>query len=245
MTQKAPKPPKAAGQAKTTWQTIQGAMVDLFVLALMLAAAGFGGYFWGTHQKLAVVDLVPPGTPGAREAVSQTAGTKAPAATSSASAAATTSTTTPSGGSANNGSGSTDSAADNAASSASTSTPKPAAKHTGKLKYWVSSSGTRLIGYAVSVTVNGQPVDNFFAPGKQVDITDLVKKGKNSVDFDAKVLEDKFNQHKGDETAVMTVSIDCGPAISESVKPADVLVSYKRNAAETENYTDQKSFTVE
>jgi hypothetical protein len=190
---------------------------------------------------LAVVDLVPPGTPGAREAVNQVGATKAPedagnvAASKATTASVSTSAATKP----------TDSTADSGTSSTTSSTAKTPAKHPGKLKYWVSSSGTRLIGYAIAVTVNGQPVDNFFAPGKQVDITDLVKKGKNSVDFDAKVLEDKFNQHKGDESAVMTVSIDSGPAISENVKPADVLVSYKRNAAESENYTDQKSFTVE
>jgi cytoskeletal protein RodZ len=237
MTQKPQKSAAVPGK-KSTLQVIKGALVDLFVLALLLAAAGFGGYFWGTHQKLAVVDLVPPGTPGAREAVNQIGATKAPESASASQATPATSSST---------SKSTDSTAASSSSSSSTPTSvaKTPAKHTGKLKYWVSSSGTRLIGYAIAVTVNGQPVDNFFAPGKQVDITDIVKKGKNSVDFDAKVLEDKFNQHKGDDSAVMTVSIDSGPAISENVKPADVLVSYKRNAAETENYTDQKSFTVE
>jgi hypothetical protein len=241
MTQKPQKPAAVPGK-KSTLQVIKGALVDLFVLALLLAAAGFGGYFWGTHQKLAVVDLVPPGTPGAREAVNQVGATKAPDSAGNASASQATTTTSASSSSANK---STDSTADSSTSSTTSSAAKTPAKHAGKLKYWVSSSGTRLIGYAIAVTVNGQPVDNFFAPGKQVDITDMIKKGKNSVDFDAKVLEDKFNQHKGDESAVMAVSIDCGPAISENVKPADVLVSYKRNAAETENYTDQKSFTVE
>jgi hypothetical protein len=240
MTQKPQKSAAVPGK-KSTLQVIKGALVDLFVLALLLAAAGFGGYFWGTHQKLAVVDLVPPGTPGAREAVNQIGATKAPEDAANVTASKATTASASSSGATK----STDSTADSGTSSTTSSAAKTPAKHTGKLKYWVSSSGTRLIGYAIAVTVNGQPVDNFFAPGKQVDITDMIKKGKNSVDFDAKVLEDKFNQHKGDDSAVMTVSIDCGPAISENVKPADVLVSYKRNAAETENYTDQKSFTVE
>jgi len=223
--------------------TLKGAMFDLLVLLLMILAAVGGGYYLGTHQKLAVVELVPPGTPGAREvvgAVPSPAGagqTTKPADTAVSTTTATTS--------AASSTAPTDSTSGSGNTTASSTASKAPAKHSGKLKYWVSSAGTRFIGYAIAVSVNGQPVDNFFAPGKQVDISDLVKKGKNSVVFDAKALEDKFNQHKGDEHASMTVAIDSGPSIQETVKPADVVLTYKRNAAETENYTDTKSFTVE
>jgi len=239
MTQKPAVPPGK----KSTLAVIKGAVLDLFVLALMLCAAVFGGYYWGTHQKLAVVELVPPGTPGAREAVG---GTKSPTNAGNATATTTAASTTSAASTAETSStSSSPNDANGGSTGAANSTAKAPAKHAGKTKYWLSSTGTRMIGYAIAVTVNGQPVDNFFAPGKQVDITDMVKKGKNTVAFDAKVLEDRFNQHKGDENAVMTVSIDSGSVIQESVKPSDVLLSYKRNAAETENYTDTKSFTVE
>lgn len=44
--------------------TFVKAVGDLVILGLLLAGAGFGGYFWGTHQQLAPVLKVGPGTPG-------------------------------------------------------------------------------------------------------------------------------------------------------------------------------------
>jgi hypothetical protein len=41
------------------------AMMDLFIILLLITGAGAGGYFWGIHQQLAPVLKVGIGTPGA------------------------------------------------------------------------------------------------------------------------------------------------------------------------------------
>lgn len=41
------------------------AIADLVIIGLLITGAAFGGYFWGTHQRLAPIADVPPGTPGA------------------------------------------------------------------------------------------------------------------------------------------------------------------------------------
>ncbi len=62
----------------------KGALVkgffDFVILCLLLAAAGFGGYFWGLHERLAPVANVAPGTPNAIEAAMASI-TPAPATT--------------------------------------------------------------------------------------------------------------------------------------------------------------------
>ena len=204
-------------------QTLKGALFDLLVLVLMLCAAGFGGYFYGTHQKMAIVDLVPPGTTGAREMVNNSA----------SNSNSTANTDKPSGSS----------------KSTAQADDKPAhrdnAKKPGKLKYWLASSGDRFVGYQIAVTVNDTPVDNFFAPGKQVDITDLVKKGENNVVFQANQLEEKFNQHKGEAKYALTVQLVSGPALTENFKPGDVILTYRRTAADNQNFNDPMQFVAE
>ncbi|MGH9553948.1 MAG: hypothetical protein ACRD3W_31510, partial [Terriglobales bacterium] len=118
------------------------ALFDLLMLLLMLSAAGFGGYFYGTHQRMIPVEMVPPGTPGAKPA-----GSLGPTTTSTTVAAKPPATTP----------------APIAQTEATESTPAPAAvtKKPGKTKYWLSSTGSDLVGYSISVSVNGQPVDNF------------------------------------------------------------------------------------
>lgn len=63
------------------------AIGDLFIICLLLAAAGFGGYFYGIHQRLGPIQLVPPGTPGAQPAVAATSETTSKASTEQKSAA--------------------------------------------------------------------------------------------------------------------------------------------------------------
>ncbi|HEY9776822.1 MAG TPA: hypothetical protein V6C81_23870 [Planktothrix sp.] len=200
-------------------QTVMGAITDLLVLVLIICAAGFGGYFWGTHQKMAIVDLVPPGTPNAREMV-----VKPAASTSEKSSSSTTETTK---------------------ESATQSDATPTPKKSGKVKYWLASTGDRMVGYSISATVDDTPVDNFFAPGKTVDVTDLVKKGNNTVKFEAKELEDNFNQHKGEKQFALTVQLVKGATITDAFKPSDVVVKYRRNAAESGNFSEEMDFTTE
>ncbi|MBX9878795.1 MAG: hypothetical protein K2Y22_10095 [Candidatus Obscuribacterales bacterium] len=125
-------------------------------------------------------------------------------------------------------------------------TTKPAsAKPKTSRKYWLSSSGVEYIGYSITVKVNGTAVDNFFGPGKNVDITRLVKKGTNTVVFDAKELGEQYNKHVGDDKAVLSVKIVSGPYIQENFSSKDVLLSYARNAAESESFADTKTFVGE
>lgn len=112
-------------------------------------------------------------------------------------------------------------------------------------KYWLSSSGVEYIGYAITVKVNGTAVDNFFGPGKNVDITRLVKSGTNTVTFEAKQLGEQYNKHDGDEKSVLIVQVVSGPYVQENFKSKDVLLSYARNAAETESFNDNKTFVGE
>lgn len=116
--------------------------------------------------------------------------------------------------------------------------PKPHAKK----KFWITSSGSDYIGYNITIKLNGRPVDNFFGPGKTLDITRLVKAGDNTLTFEAKQLDAGMNQHEGDESAVLAVHVVAGPTVQENFKPSEVLLTYKRNAAESGNFTDTKHF---
>lgn len=52
-----------------------GAMAKgIFIMLLLIIGAGAGGYFFGTFQKFAPVEYVPPGTPGAQSSGVATAG---------------------------------------------------------------------------------------------------------------------------------------------------------------------------
>lgn len=59
---------------ETKPKTAKGGAMDAFkgflIFALFIIGAGFGGYFFGTMQKFAPVQNVPPGTPGAVAGVS-------------------------------------------------------------------------------------------------------------------------------------------------------------------------------
>ncbi|MBY0548148.1 MAG: hypothetical protein K2W95_12715 [Candidatus Obscuribacterales bacterium] len=181
------------------------ALVDFIFVTLLVTGAGFGGYFYGTVQRLAPVQAVPPGTPGALPA---------------AIAPATSTAASPSTG-------------QQTATLAPAASPASSAKKTQKMKYWLSSSGSDYIGYSITVKVNDDAVDNFFGPGKNLDITRLIKPGDNTVTFDAKALGADYNKHAGDVKSVLTVQVVRGPTIQEDFKESDVLLSYKRTAADS------------
>lgn len=218
---------------KSEGVNILGGLTDLLVLVLMVGGAGFGGYYLGIHQQLAPIQKVAPGTVGAllpdwaqvgplaapRKSESEDAtGTAEPATSQNTATAAT-------------------------APTATAKVPVSATKQ--KRKYWISSSGVDYIGYSITAKVNGTAVDNFFGPGKNVDITRLVKHGTNTVVFDAKELGEQYNKHTGDEKSVLVVKVVSGPYIQENFSSKDVLLSYSRNAAESEDFNDSKTFIGE
>lgn len=190
-----------APPVKKKENTIVKAIGDLVILALLLAGAGFGGYFWGTHQQLAPVLKVGLGTPG---------------------------TFTPTA----------------AAAGSSTTSPDAPAAHK-KHKYWLSSSGTDWIGYSIVTKVNDTAVDSFFGPGKIVDVTSLVKPGQNTIEFEAKQLGSEYNHHAGDAGSTLTLQLVSGSSISDSFKPSDVLLGFKRNAAQTDGANETMHFNGE
>lgn len=193
------------------------AIGDLLLLLLMLGAAGGAGYWYGTIQRMAPVQMVGPGTPGAKN--------DSPNAVQSKSLESKS-----------------DVATDEQGDDSISVTPVPSENKRHGKKVWIASTGSDYIGYTIAVTVNDQPVDNFFAPGKAVDITGLLKKGDNAITFNAHELEEKFNAHKGDASKKLVLNVVTGPAISELYKPADVVLSYQRNASQTENDTQSFNF---
>jgi hypothetical protein len=243
MTLKGPSSP-----AKNPGKELLLAFRDLCILALLWAGAGFGGYFWGIHERLAPVRTVPPGTPGAPPppvVAPPLTATLTGTATQTGTAPAAqpgTGTTTPASQPAGTPTPETP-AANPPASSAVSVSHAPAAKAHAKLKYWITSSGTDYIGYSVTVKVNDTPVDNFFGPGKLMDITRLVKAGNNTVVYEAKALGDQYNKHAGDAKAALVLELVSGPHVQEQFKPADVIHTYKRTAAENQDFTDSVSFT--
>jgi hypothetical protein len=210
------KPKSAIANAGTG---IARAIGDLLLLLLMLGASGGAGYWFGTIQRMAPVQMVGAGTPGATTSTPNTVAAKPGGKPEASEEEQPEETVTVS----------------------PTPAPSPAKKH-GK-KYWIASSGSDYIGYSIKVAVNDQDVDNFFAPGKAVDITRLLKKGDNSITFNAQVLEEKFNAHKGDDSKKLILNLISGPTIQENYKPGDVVLSYQRNAAQTDNDTQSMKFT--
>ena len=233
--------PKAKGP------NVVGALTDFLILVLMIGGAGFGGYFFGTTQRLAPVKLVAPGTPGAvsPEKAEMTPVNTVPAAASSKAAAASTAATpTAATTPATPTTTSTHTSTNTSTNTSHTGSATPAA-NTEKKKYWLVSSGSEYVGYAPTVNVNGKDVDNFFGPGKTQNITKLVKEGENSITFNAKHLEAGYNKHKGDASAELIIQLVSGPFVTDEFSASDVLLTYKRNAAETDNFNDTKHFVKE
>jgi hypothetical protein len=122
-------------------KTLVGAFFDFIIICLLLAGAGFGGYFWGTHQRLVPVMMVPPGTPGAKTAA-EVGLAPEPATDKTVALKPGDKTTVPKAG--------------EAAAAAPTT-----AAHTGMTKYWLISSGSDYVGYNITVNVGYDPVDSF------------------------------------------------------------------------------------
>lgn len=226
---------------KITGKTVLGALSDLFIICLMVGGAGFGGYYVGMNQRLAPVLLVPPGTAGARaeQAAASASADKAPGSASShigGGAAAVKKEDKKDGAAA-------------AASLHSTGAAGPkkadAADKNAKMRYWLISSGEDYCGYSVTVNVNNNPVDSFFGPDKIVEVTKLIKPGENQVKFEAKALGEQYNKHTGDSAYAVTVKLVKGSHMQDNFAAKDVLMSYSRNAAETQDFNDVTSFKVE
>lgn len=198
---------------------------DACIVIVFVAGVGYGGYYLGTHEAAAPIEHVPTGTPGAisQQLVERSMRVKAPEKPTTTATAAGTATGTGTG---------------TAAGTAAGTPPK------APLKFWLSSSGDDFIGSSITVKINGDPVDNFFGPGKNVDITRLVKTGNNDIEFESKALGDQYNKHTGDDKASLKVDLVSGPLVQESYKPADVVTSYKRSATDTEDDTDVEHFTA-
>lgn len=111
-----------------------------------------------------------------------------------------------------------------------------------KKKYWLKSSGHDHVGYAITVSVNGQLVDKFYTPDKKVEINRFVKPGENTIQFEAKALPPGMNEHKGQDYYHLDVSVVSGSYL-EDPKP-ETLLNYKRNSAETQDYNDTLTFVT-
>ena len=199
------------------------AIIDLVILTLLIVGAALGGYWYGLHEKVVPVEWVPKGVEGA---VSESAMIAASKGENPTSQSANASTQNP------------------APAQANTNVSTPATSQASKGKYWLTSSGTDYIGYSITVSVNGDQVDNFFGPGKIVDITSKMKKGDNTVRFEAKQMGDEYNKHAGDTSSQLSVKLVTGPKITEDFKSKDVIINYMRNANESTDYTDTKHVSV-
>jgi hypothetical protein len=228
---------KNTGADKITGKTVLGALSDFLIICLMVGGAGFGGYYVGLNQRLAPVVLVPPGTTGARLETSAAPATNNKPAGADATHA---------------GSGEKNGKKDGAAAAASLHSTEAAAQKkpnaadkNAKMRYWLISSGEDYCGYSVTVNVNNNPVDSFFGPDKIVEVTKLVKPGENQVRFEAKALGEQYNKHTGDAAYAVTVKLVKGTHMQDNFAAKDVLMSYSRNASETQDFNDVTNFKVE
>lgn len=210
---------------------ILGALGDFMILVLLIAGAGFAGYYVGLNQRLAPVQYVWPGTPGAVP-IDQILGPQAATATvvSKDSASPTVTPAAP--------------ATNPSAVKPATPPAAPAAKR--KTKFWLCSTGADdYVGYSITAKVNGVAVDNFFSAGKTIDISKHVKKGSNKLELECKNLGDDYNNHKDDKNAsraVLTVQLVSGPSVRDDYPQSAVLYTVKRNAAETTDFNEEKTF---
>lgn len=219
---------------------ILGALGDFTILVLLIAGAGFGGYYIGLNQRLAPVQYVWPGTPGAVP-IDQILGPQAATATVGASDSKTASSTP---GAAPASASATTPAAAKPATAAATPSAAQTAKR--KTKFWLCSTGADdYVGYSITAKINGVAVDNFFSAGKTIDISKHVKKGSNKLELECKNLGDDYNNHKEDQNAskaVLTVQLVSGPSVRDDYPQSAVLFTVKRNAAETQDFNEEKTF---
>ncbi|MBX3073778.1 hypothetical protein KF728_04190 [Candidatus Obscuribacterales bacterium] len=217
---------------------ILGALGDFTILVLLIAGAGFGGYYIGLNQRLAPVQYVWPGTPGAVP-IDQILGPQAATATvgggdSKASAATPGATPAPS------------TATPAVAAKPATAAATAAQNAKRKTKFWLCSTGADdYVGYSITAKINGVAVDNFFSAGKTIDISKHVKKGSNKLELECKNLGDDYNNHKDDQNAskaVLTVQLVSGPSVRDDYPQSAVLFTVKRNASETQDFNEEKTF---
>lgn len=216
---------------KITGKTVLGAISDFLILSLLIGGAGFFGYYVGINQRLAPIQLVPPGTPfgkslneaglGPEQKKSPTSEPK-PANEPGAAAASSEKPKSENGGQ-----------------------EKTASVQSKKLKYWLSSGGADYCGCSITVKVNGTPVDAFFGPDKIIDVTKLVHHGDNSIAFEAKALGEQYNKHVGDAAYAVTVQLIKGPHIEENYEKENMIMTYSRTAADTADDNQVKHFTIE
>ncbi len=242
---------------------VLGAISDMIVFVLLVGGAAFVGYFIGINQRLAPVEIVPPGTIEAiKQAVERTTNTQlgavAPTQTSpmpavapvplpAAEPARPSIATKPDekARSKEDSSKPTTQQKNSKADSKSLKDKnKSAASASTKKKFWIASSGNDYIGSSVTVTVNGRPVDSFFGPGKLLDVSSLVKKGNNVVTFVSRSLDDDYNLHLGDDKFALTLKLVSGPVVSEAFNSSEVLLSFRRSAAESEDGSKSMDFAV-
>lgn len=202
------------------------ALRDLIILALLMVAAAAGGYYWGLHERVAPLQLVAPGTPGALPATAEVPKKEIQNPLNKSSTAAAT-----------------NSSSTNTSSTNTTSSTASAPADKGKLKYWLVSSGTDYVGYQIIVNINDQPVDNFFGPGKLIDVTRFVKHGDNTITFDSKNMGEKYNKHKSDSKAELKVQLVAAPHLKESWSAKEILASAAQNATDSEDDTQTFHFT--
>jgi hypothetical protein len=242
---------KGTSGSATTANNLWRAFLDLVILSLFLGGAGFGGYFLGVHQQLAPVQKVAPGTPGAIQAAS-VAGLPPPLDQNckNAGSAESASGTHSQGKNEASSAGKAETKAEanaetkgDATNESATGSAASSAKTHGKKKFWITSSGTDYIGYSITAKVNGTAVDSFFGPGKIVDVSHLVKPGANTLECDAKELGEKYNSHSGDASSKLTLLLVSGPHITDTYKKSEVLLTYERTAADTEDANDTLHFT--
>lgn len=114
-----------------------------------------------------------------------------------------------------------------------------------KNQYWIHSGGQDRVGYAITVHVNGQLVDQFHTPNRDVEITRFVKPGENHVTFQAKSLplSQRDTSHEWYEYSLDVMS---GKKFGDKFTDGDKLVTYTRKVTETQDYNDDMTFvTVE
>ncbi|MDZ4837124.1 MAG: hypothetical protein SGJ27_25345 [Candidatus Melainabacteria bacterium] len=215
-----------------------GALGDFTILVLLIGGAGLGGYYIGINQRLAPIQYVYPGTPGA---VPLSQVFDSPQANT---VAIDSSKTVDSSKPATSQPATQTSPTTTAITKPTTAPAKPAASQKKQSKFWLTSSGVdNYNGYSITVKVNGETVDNFFGAGKTIDVTKFVKKGDNSLEFVCKYLGDEYNKHKGEKNAALTVQLVTGPSIREDYPQSSVLLSCRRDATETQDFSEKKNFT--
>jgi hypothetical protein len=55
---------------------------------------------------------------------------------------------------------------------------------------------------------------------------------------------EQFNKYSGDATKELTIKLVKGPHVQETFSDKDVLMSFSRNAAQTESEQETKTFTA-